>query len=851
MKIECKWPEVDFRRAKTGDAAKARRKTPPGASTQRSPVSVDLKHHSRLDASVSDDNAYRRTSDGALPASQSMPTASFAPAALPVSDSQVSSPKSNRGYRYRTHSDGDRQARHAEAPVHAARSPTERFAYPGPQERRADPYARAEAYARPYSSTGMPDARQDVPMLDDRAQPYPQEHRAPVWEDRTSRPIRALPELRPPQRDPAAIRCRNRAAQIAVLARPATDSERIAVEAHLSTESNLEDLADQATAGERLDHAFATDWDAIGGLAPAARRPFMDVAAGLVGVLEISDMDAQRGHARVSAESVGRLHLFRLRHGSTDAVPDLRHLNIAMDLPLAERRELLETTSSPYNTLSYPIPVDRLSRPLVEVMRRGHHEKQEEQQVKHGRASNVGTGAALRSFPPPSDSIPIVRKEDIKPPQAIQELFLQAYIRAIGEQMPGLNTNVVAARIRDGSISALLANALCAIGASLYERRGQRPSIGEALSSKVYVERARALLGAAIQNPDIEAILALGVMAIRDILLGQTISAAVIVSSAVRLCMQLDLHRSRAKKPPSTQEGDDAVTKLKADDMFWMIYCLDRITSIATARPLAIKDRDIDTPFPATMRNNEPCIFAALVRQLHYLGRLVDIAVSGAGTNADRTRDLELAAIAADLNAHYTSLPATLLLSKTNLNLAQDRGEPLSYLQLHLTHHLALLHRFLLSRGGMTSGEHDAMRAAAAAVVQICKMGEEVNATLLADTPLSAAACFLAGCVQLAEIEAGDDEAAQSALECVMTTLSRHAEFWPVAGGLADVLHAERSRFRTQLLSAKALGKIVSQVEAVHVVVRRPSEELDGQQAVKVVKVDDLDVVRGAFPHLC
>ena len=58
---------------------------------------------------------------------------------------------------------------------------------------------------------------------------------------------------------------------------------------------------------------------------------------------------------------------------------------------------------------------------------------------------------------------------------------------------------------------------------------------------------------------------------------------------------------------------------------------------------------------------------------------------------------------------------------------------------------MALLHRFLLSEAAMTKAEYDTMRAAASEIVEICVLGETHEPTMLADTPLSAVACFLAG----------------------------------------------------------------------------------------------------------
>ncbi len=417
----------------------------------------------------------------------------------------------------------------------------------------------------------------------------------------------------------------------------------------------------------------------------------MDVAAGIVGVLELFSDEDQHGAARQAAVERARLHIFRLRN-ATSSHPDLRHLDIAMELDPREERDLLEMSSSAYDTLSYPIPsTGLLCRLLIAFSKALADEKlRADTEAEAGGGSKVSSSRSPvhAASMPQADIIPYVRQQDVKPPQHILEIFFQAYVKAIGDQMPGLDTEVIGARIRDGSMSALLANALCAIGASLYDRAGQRPPVAEAHPSKVYLERASALIGAALQNPDLEGILALGVMAIRGILMGQMVSSAAIVSSAARLCIQLDLHRARpsSHRQPSpanelTNEDTERAKQIVGDDVFWMTYCLDRVTAIATARPHAIKDRDIDTPFPATLHKGEPCIFAALVRQLHYLGRLCEVSLASpseshlsGGSEPDRATEIEIAAIGADLVGHYESLPTVLQLSAANLRRARERA---------------------------------------------------------------------------------------------------------------------------------------------------------------------------------
>ncbi len=184
----------------------------------------------------------------------------------------------------------------------------------------------------------------------------------------------------------------------------------------------------------------------------------------------------------------------------------------------------------------------------------------------------------------------------------------------------------------------------------------------------------------------------------------------------------------------------------------------------------------------------------------------------------------------------------------------------------------------------MTNAEYDNMRSAARETVEICLLGEALDPTLLADTPLSAVACFLAGCVSLSEIEyleesmqgasrdetssrsmAAQLETAKSDLDKLMETMTRHAKFWPVARELVDVLQTQMSRSNAVAVSPSTLASIASQVEAIHVLVRRPAptakaaatgegdeRKREAKMApVQIRKINDLESLRATFPHLC
>ncbi|KAI1642258.1 fungal-specific transcription factor domain-containing protein [Daldinia loculata] len=78
------------------------------------------------------------------------------------------------------------------------------------------------------------------------------------------------------------------------------------------------------------------------------------------------------------------------------------------------------------------------------------------------------------------------------------------------------------------------------------------------------------------------------------------------VGAAVRLCIELGLHRRQRRQQPSVEGEMDK-------RRFWTAYFLDRDISIAVGRPPSISDRDIDAELPLDI--NEDIINDEVIRQ--------------------------------------------------------------------------------------------------------------------------------------------------------------------------------------------------------------------------------------------
>jgi hypothetical protein len=66
-----------------------------------------------------------------------------------------------------------------------------------------------------------------------------------------------------------------------------------------------------------------------------------------------------------------------------------------------------------------------------------------------------------------------------------------------------------------------------------------------------------------------------------------------LVGIAMRMCIELGMHRKSTNVP-----GRDVETEDHLRCVFWSCYCLDRQTSIILGRPFAVADRDIDAELP-------------------------------------------------------------------------------------------------------------------------------------------------------------------------------------------------------------------------------------------------------------
>lgn len=112
--------------------------------------------------------------------------------------------------------------------------------------------------------------------------------------------------------------------------------------------------------------------------------------------------------------------------------------------------------------------------------------------------------------------------------------------------------------------------------------------------SEQHYRSAMALLGEILAlSASIQTVQILLLLAIYGLRAPRGPGAWPLVGIAMRMCIELGMHRKGAKVPG----GDVGVTdQLRC--IFWSCYCLDRQTSIILGRPFAVADQDIDAELP-------------------------------------------------------------------------------------------------------------------------------------------------------------------------------------------------------------------------------------------------------------
>lgn len=217
--------------------------------------------------------------------------------------------------------------------------------------------------------------------------------------------------------------------------------------------------------------------------------------------------------------------------------------------------------------------------------------------------------------------------------------------------------------VENGSMPAILANAICAVAAR-FSNRPELRRVPRKSSGDPFSEMAKVLIIPLLSFPSIEVVEALILLSYAEFAAGSDSGLWMYVGMALRMAQDLGLqHEASIQSIPTEKQQE------KARLLFWAVIGLDRITTFGTGRPVSIRENEIDIELPklsegSDMRD-ETVVFDHVIRILMLRGRMgellnrrerADSPISAETTKSDLTRMwLELAQSYADLpaNLHF------------------------------------------------------------------------------------------------------------------------------------------------------------------------------------------------------
>lgn len=177
--------------------------------------------------------------------------------------------------------------------------------------------------------------------------------------------------------------------------------------------------------------------------------------------------------------------------------------------------------------------------------------------------------------------------------------------------------------VENGSMPAILANAVCAVAARFSDRPELR-KVPRKSSGDPFSEMAKILIIPLLSFPSIEVIEALILLSYAEFAAGSDSGLWMYVGMALRMAQDLGLQHEASIQSIANDKQQD-----KARLLFWAVIGLDRITTFGTGRPVSIRESEIDTELPTLSEmsdmKDETVIFGHVVRILMLRGRMGEL----------------------------------------------------------------------------------------------------------------------------------------------------------------------------------------------------------------------------------
>ncbi|PWN51741.1 hypothetical protein IE53DRAFT_37772 [Violaceomyces palustris] len=766
MRIECKWPEVDFRRAKAGDERRKARK--PSLSGPSDPKTYEAQDHGSTHSHQSHSHSQSESEQA---------QASSQPYLRPYSRSRSSSPS---GYpRDRSAVSATQSALSISAliltqPLHSlSRHGSSGDFLDARHDRRYRPLMKHSSYSRLpnvrdefLSSSGKsispnPREREYFDELTS-GRKYGRESRPPMPASSfsnssgstahstafnfsssssatttTSASPGVYPYSQMEGRDPGNSPSANalilmyleKAASLAAKATRGALSISGHAESFAGTKRRRE--AEDAREGspkrgkELIDGALDFDWQSLGIRGAAVSSSLLSGISGSTGFVELLEDGKNQ---------LTRLHFFRTAKEGTSR--KLERVALPANLPASVKKILIDSQAESGQDAA--VKVSSLELDLAAVVKIPQHvtapfnSSDEVLQIGGRKASSLFQGKLPRS-------------------DLLSEL-LTLFFSHLGDHFPFIERCEVERKILDGEASLISLNAMCSLGCRFSNHPELKMLLGDGLDQDPFMSQAKAMVSSVIASPSRGAIQGLILMAWAEFCSPSRSASWMFSGMASRMALDLQLHL-----------GNDQDLEISAEQrysdclLFWSVYMLDRVIAISYGRPVSIKEGEISAPLPPTMAGGQPFVFAYAVQQMRLYGRLSDTISTPSrsyskemGYDDDRARELDN--LEANLVNAYESMPSELVFNSTNFKSAIEQGQAGIFCQMHLWHHAALISRYLLSPAArIEAASFDLLRESAREIGEIATLAEALDRTSLIACPLTSHAYFLSACVSLPE----------------------------------------------------------------------------------------------------
>ncbi|KAJ1018101.1 hypothetical protein NDA16_004968 [Ustilago loliicola] len=239
--------------------------------------------------------------------------------------------------------------------------------------------------------------------------------------------------------------------------------------------------------------------------------------------------------------------------------------------------------------------------------------------------------------------------------------------------------------VENGSMPAILANAVCAVAAR-FSNRSELRKVARKSSGDPFSEMAKILIIPLLSFPSIEVIEALILLSYAEFAAGSDSGLWMYVGMALRMAQDLGLqHEVSIQSIPNEKHQE------KARLLFWAVIGLDRITTFGTGRPVSIREGEIDIELPKLSEGSdmkdETVVFGHVVRILMLRGRMGELLnrrereesfVSAETTTRDLTR------MWFELAQSYSDLPANLHFNVQTFQKSATHNQSPGFVYLHV-----------------------------------------------------------------------------------------------------------------------------------------------------------------------